>query len=94
MRNMDLARKAFLSMKSHPRLKEIHPAIVEDLPSVDETDRDPLGRRAHHEVHVMEPQDIHRCRWFSQLLDDLEEETPQAQSEHSEPQEGDCRLPE
>jgi len=94
MRNMDLARKAFLSMKSHPRLKEIHPAIVEDLPNVAESNRDPLGRRAHHEVHVMERQDIHRCRWFSQLLDDLEEETPQARSAHSDTEEGDCRLPE
>lgn len=94
MRNMDLARKAFLSMKSHPRLKEIHPAIVEDLPNVDETNKDPLGRRSHHEVHVMERQDIYRCRWFSQLLDDLEEETPVAQSEHSDTEEGYCRLPE
>lgn len=71
MRNMDLARRAFIEIGRHPQLKSINVDIVNDLPPVLEPAQSPLERRAQMEIHVMEKEDLNRCRWFSQLLQDI-----------------------
>ena len=90
MRNMDLARKAFLSIRNHPRLKDIEPAIEEKLPSTDEADKAPFRRRAYHEIQMMERQDVYRCRWFSQLLEDLEVEGTEPKCEENGDEQVNC----
>ncbi|MGD2020987.1 MAG: hypothetical protein PVJ47_08025, partial [Thiohalocapsa sp.] len=71
MRNMDLARRAFIEIGRHPELKTVNVEIVDDLPPIVEPARSPLERRAQMEIHVMEKEDLNRCWWFSQLLQDI-----------------------
>lgn len=72
MRNMDLARRAFIQIRQRPEIP--YPIqLVHELPDVDEPSKiDSLRRRAHREVHRMERENMDRCRWFSQLLEDTE----------------------
>jgi len=69
MRNMDLARKAFIQMRRDYHLSPLSICLTDDLPDL------PLSkfataqqRRAYREVHNMDRDDVERCRWFSQLL--------------------------
>jgi len=71
MRNMDLARKAFLECRKHPILKGYSPRLVDDLPECGEESKAAWQRRAFHDVHNMERESLDHCRWFSQLLEEV-----------------------
>jgi hypothetical protein len=72
MRNMDLARKAFIKIRSvdsapakvdlDHKLEDVRP---DDFQST-------LHKRAYHEVHERDRENMMRCRWFSNLMYEAE----------------------
>ncbi|MEJ2399307.1 MAG: hypothetical protein P8Z67_14035, partial [Gammaproteobacteria bacterium] len=68
MRNMDLARRAFIKIRKL-LAKDTEVCLVHDLPELENhDDSDSVRRRAYREVHRLERENLERCRWFSQLL--------------------------
>jgi hypothetical protein len=74
MRNMDLARKAFLECRRHDGLKTYPIELVDELPQLREETKPAWQRRAYREVHYLERESVDRCRWFSQLLEEVAEQ--------------------
>jgi hypothetical protein len=81
MRNMDLARKAFLKLNQHHDLRKYKVEIFEDKSAVEEHLKTPWQKRAFREIHMMKRESLDRCRWFSQLLEDIEEKDARKPSE-------------
>jgi hypothetical protein len=72
MRNMDLARKAFIRLKKDYHLSHIPLCLVDNLPDIAPPEfRNALQRRAYHEVHKIDRENMERCRWFSQLVQEI-----------------------
>jgi hypothetical protein len=70
MRNMDLARRAFIEIRK--RMEGYQVCLIHELPENSQCDdSDSLRRRAYREVHRLERENLERCRWFAQLLEDI-----------------------
>jgi hypothetical protein len=77
MRNMDLARKAFLECHEHKVLADYPIQLVDDLGDVREetkATKTTWERRACWDVHHMDRESLDHCRWFSQLLEEVAED--------------------
>jgi len=70
MRNMDLARRAFIEIRKQE--KDLQVCLIHELPKgiPPGDDSDLLRRRAYREVHRLDRENLERCRWFAQLLAD------------------------
>jgi len=69
MRNMDLARRAFIEIRKPPYNQQV--CLVHELPEIPpRDDSDSVRRRAYREVHRLERENLERCRWFAQLLEE------------------------
>ena len=73
MRNMDLARKAFLECRKHKILQTCPIRLVDKLPSISAETKAAWERRAYRDVHSMSRENLDHCRWFSQLLEEVAE---------------------
>ncbi len=84
MRNMDLARRAFIKMgEILPHSRKI--CLINKLPDL----RYPgfessLQRRAYREVHELDPENVERCRWFSHLTQDTDSGADEDQADAGE----------
>ena len=74
MRNMDLARKAFLECRKHDTLKKYPIHLVDKLPPISEETKATWVRRAYRDVYAMDRESLDHCRWFSQLLGEIVED--------------------
>lgn len=73
MRNMDLARKAFLECRKHDTLKKYPIRLVDKLPPISEVTKATWQRRAYRDVYSMDRENLDHCRWFSELLEEVDE---------------------
>ena len=72
MRNMDMARKAFIGLSNHEYLKNLLPLnLIRDITPKKKELLKSCERRAYRDIHAMEQEHIDHCDWCTQLLREL-----------------------
>ena len=72
MRNMDLARKAFLECRKHEALRRFR--LIENLPVPALETRAVWMRRVYRDIYTMDRGNLDHCRWYSQVLEEEAED--------------------